>query len=639
VWGIPAFWDLKRGVYKFGWRIYWFPGRDAAAHSTVDTKPSHPTELLLNGSFATGMDGWSYWNVSDHRTNQIAVHDGFVQLANPRGDMLGIKQHLARPLVSGNVYRVSARARFVGTPDASTILGLRLGLYMPPQNEIALAWLTQRDTWREESKVFTNLYAGTPMLYLQMGYGNVASTVDVTGIEVEEIGRIGADGTIEWAPDASLSRSVRQAEAALHGLAGPAIPGSNVILRVCRSQPGQQRTEVAVHTSVWDAVRSARHGDTIHIGDGVYCEQLCYAGHSLNAGLKGLRLLGYGSPCITVTFDNVPRMNECAADFSFMHDLYLSNLAVHAVCVGSEMQRAYNVLFNGCVNSVIEHCVFQTDVYGSNNTVKTFVATHGATNIIVRTSIIATADQTGLNTVHHTATHDATPAIFEDVDFIGWRLFSLEVGDIILRNCHANEVPVRVLGRRWGVVRQEPHGQQVSALARKLQERLPLSSRDIPVRSNLLRNPDFEGTVGWAFWEGARTATNLVEFRVLDAFSNMGFRGCARIANPDGQMLGVQQTVPVVSGAVYRLSAAARSLVTNDSTVAFGGRVAVFLPPQPERQLVWNSEYNDWWPRDVIFTNEVSGTAVVYVHLGYGKIATTGEFSSIRLERIERPPR
>ncbi len=46
------------------------------------------------------------------------------------------------------------------------------------------------------------------------------------------------------------------------------------------------------------------------------------------------------------------------------------------------------------------------------------------------------------------------------------------------------------------------------------------------------------------------------------------------------------------------------------------------------------SECTDWWRRQVEFTNQVTGTAVVYVHLGYGKVASTGEFSDIRLERI-----
>jgi hypothetical protein len=58
------------------------------------------------------------------------------------------------------------------------------------------------------------------------------------------------------------------------------------------------------------------------------------------------------------------------------------------------------------------------------------------------------------------------------------------------------------------------------------------------------------------------------------------------------------------------------------------------LPGQPEKEIVWVSECNTWWPKELVFTNQVTGTAVVYVHLGYGKVATTGEFSAIRLERV-----
>ena len=635
VWGVPAFWDLKRGTYTFGWNIYWYAGRETNDGSAAAILPSKPA-LLVNGSFTEGLRGWGYWNDADERTNQIAVHAGFVRMANPGADMLGIKQHLAQPLVSGNVYRMSARARLAGTPDASRILGLRLGLYQPPYEEVALAWLTQQDTWREEAVIFTNHFGGRPMLYLQMGYGGIASTVEVTGIEVEEIGRMRADGVIEWAPDMLQVRSVREVQAAVRGLASAFVPASNVIVRVSVGERGLAGAQVVVHTSVWDAVRSARHGDTIHIGDGVYHEAVCYAGHPLHAGLKGLRMHGYGSPRVVVAYENVPRMNECAAEFSCMQDLYLSNVTIHAVCKGSGMQRAYNVLCNGCVNVVIERCVFQTDVYGSNNIVKTFVATQGASNIVMRTGVIATADQTGQNSVHHTATHEAAPAIFEEVDFVGVGLESLEVGDVVVRNCRANEVPERGYGRHWGVVRREAGGRHMGALVEKVRGRAVLTSADVDVRENLLRNGDFEGLAGWSYWEGARAATNLVEVRELDAFRNMGFRGCVRIANPGGMMVGVQQTVGLASGAVYRLSAAARSVATNASEVLFGGRVAVFLPPQAERELVWMSEYNRWWQKELVFTNEVTGAAVVYVHLGYGKVATTGEFSSIRLERIER---
>jgi hypothetical protein len=99
-------------------------------------------------------------------------------------------------------------------------------------------------------------------------------------------------------------------------------------------------------------------------------------------------------------------------------------------------------------------------------------------------------------------------------------------------------------------------------------------------------------------------------------------------------MQGVKQHVPLVSGAVYRLCASARSVTTTSAEALFGGRVALFLPPQPEQQLVWMNDYAAWWPKELVFTNQVTGMAVVYVHLGYGKATTTGEFSAIRLERV-----
>ncbi|MCX7847450.1 MAG: hypothetical protein N2595_05440, partial [bacterium] len=56
---------------------------------------------------------------------------------------------------------------------------------------------------------------------------------------------------------------------------------------------------------------------------------------------------------------------------------------------------------------------------------------------------------------------------------------------------------------------------------------------------------------------------------------------------------------------------------------------------QPEVQLVWMSEYNYWWPKEVVFTNkDYDGAAVVYAHMGYGKFASTGEFTNIRLEEV-----
>lgn len=149
--------------------------------------------------------------------------------------------------------------------------------------------------------------------------------------------------------------------------------------------------------------------------------------------------------------------------------------------------------------------------------------------------------------------------------------------------------------------------------------------------ANLLANSSFtRGLAGWSPWGVERTN----QLYVVRAAPDSGSPFALRIENPRAELIGLKQHVPLVSGEVYRLRAAARSLATNDATRIFGGRVAVYLPPQPEQQLIWMSEYNRWWQKELVFTNQVTGTAVVYVHLGYGNVATTGEFTGIRLERV-----
>ena len=98
-------------------------------------------------------------------------------------------------------------------------------------------------------------------------------------------------------------------------------------------------------------------------------------------------------------------------------------------------------------------------------------------------------------------------------------------------------------------------------------------------------------------------------------------------------MVGIQQIVRMNSNAVYRLSGIARSL-GNDKLKNFSRRIAIWLPPQKEKQIVWMSEYNHWWKKELIFTNQVSGIATVYIHMGYGGVASTGEFTNISLERL-----
>lgn len=149
--------------------------------------------------------------------------------------------------------------------------------------------------------------------------------------------------------------------------------------------------------------------------------------------------------------------------------------------------------------------------------------------------------------------------------------------------------------------------------------------------ANLLRNAAFtDGMQHWLPWRDD-DITNTVWF-VRDT------HGIAmRMANPRGTLAGVQQLVPLVSGGVYRLSARVRSL-GEDPARLFGARVAVWLPPQPEPHLVWLYEHAGWRAQSVLFTNYVNGAACVYIHLGYGSAASTGEFADVRLERLEAGP-
>jgi len=158
--------------------------------------------------------------------------------------------------------------------------------------------------------------------------------------------------------------------------------------------------------------------------------------------------------------------------------------------------------------------------------------------------------------------------------------------------------------------------------------------RTLTKESELLINGNFaDGLTGWMPWRAAAVHSN--DISVVSAAGKVfGARHALRIENPRAELTGIQQLVRVESGVTYRLSAHVRSVATSDSKKIFGGRIAVYLPPQPEHELIWMSEHNKWWRKECIFDNRVSGVACIYVHLGYGNIATTGLFSAISLEPL-----
>jgi hypothetical protein len=173
-----------------------------------------------------------------------------------------------------------------------------------------------------------------------------------------------------------------------------------------------------------------------------------------------------------------------------------------------------------------------------------------------------------------------------------------------------------------------------------------LPARLAPRGENLLVNGTFaRGLEGWSLWQQARVASNNVRS------VSLGPTGTALcIANPEKHLLGVQQLVRLESGAVYRVSGAAHSFgvpaaalrggrigpcsFARAAGTVFGGRIGVWLPPQPEQEVLWLFEYNGWVARARTFTNQVTGTAVVYVHMGYGGVAATGAFTDVRFERL-----
>jgi len=154
-----------------------------------------------------------------------------------------------------------------------------------------------------------------------------------------------------------------------------------------------------------------------------------------------------------------------------------------------------------------------------------------------------------------------------------------------------------------------------------------------PALPSMVKNGDFaKGLQGWSYWKDARAASNLIS--VVRHDDKYRTTHVLRIENPGKKMVGVQQPMALVSGAIYRLSAKVRSTATTDSSVIFGGRVALYLPPQAEQAIVWVTENTNWWGRTLEFTNTVTGVGALYVHMGYGSVASTGEFTDVRLEKV-----
>jgi len=151
-------------------------------------------------------------------------------------------------------------------------------------------------------------------------------------------------------------------------------------------------------------------------------------------------------------------------------------------------------------------------------------------------------------------------------------------------------------------------------------------------KNNLLKNGKFSDKMAnWFLWGKAGKYTNSIKI----ISSNTKYKNALQIKNPYKKLIGISQLVSVQSGTVYRLSGVAKSVTTGTSKKIFGGRIGFYLPPQKEKQIVWMTEHNKWWKQEIVFENKVDGNACIYVHMGYGGVASTGEFTNIKLEKIK----
>jgi len=161
---------------------------------------------------------------------------------------------------------------------------------------------------------------------------------------------------------------------------------------------------------------------------------------------------------------------------------------------------------------------------------------------------------------------------------------------------------------------------------------VPAPPKPAPHGLNLLRNPRFDdGMAGWYPWQEAKTHTNLLGIVTCGDTGIATHALCIR--NPAGTLVGVKQSVQVVSGKCYRLSGWARSTHHAPASM-FGGRIGFNLPPQRECELVWMTMKDSWLFQETIVTNMVTGTATVFVHVGYGGMSSTGEFADVSLDEL-----
>ena len=199
--------------------------------------------------------------------------------------------------------------------------------------------------------------------------------------------------------------------------------------------------KIYLTNSVWVALHNAIDGDTI-IFNGHFTEKqinITYGSSPMTKARNNLSIIGLGNSLIDVVITNISYANECAMDLSAITNLYISGLNLRVKHNEYNNKNTYGLWLNSCQNVLVENSTIQSEVYGSNNIEKTFVATINASNVVIYNSTIISVDLTGSNKIFHTATHNAQPTTFQNCKFIATNnKVRYTVGKAIFSDCTGN---------------------------------------------------------------------------------------------------------------------------------------------------------------------------------------------------------
>ncbi len=395
--------------------------------------PFFQNNLVKNSCFADNLNNWYKWKDANKYTNSIKIISNVrckniknaVRIENPYKKFLGVRQNIN--VSSGTIYQLTGYARSI-YDNRKKLFGGRIGFWLPPQKEKEIVWMSEYNQWWKKELVFTNQVSGMATVYVHMGYGNVASTGEFTDIRLEKIGETKNGGQ---QVNCAFQRKKQDVYQKVEIISKNKQYTENLTQIVCLAK---SKTNI-FYKSVWEALQNAENNSTIHIAPGKYIEKQYDMMIPLTSNLTNLQIIGHGQPIINVNLTNVSWCNEVALNIPNNVNLYISNIVVRSSLKAFNTQKSYNINLNNCKNAIIESCIFESEIYGTNNNFKNFIAIGGAKNVLVKNSSIITSDMTDSNSVWHVATHDAEPTKFVDCTFISTNIKYICIGKSIFSNC------------------------------------------------------------------------------------------------------------------------------------------------------------------------------------------------------------